>query len=233
MANHDNNNEIKEGFVDISSNKQVNKIYKKRGRAIRITSIVLSILLLIGGSGLLYYYSVLNSLKFVDISDNNSTKATSSTLPTSDGTFSKSQLSNDELLEDSKVLNVMLFGEDNAKGEKFGRSDSMIMLSIDNEEDVRFEIDLITQQSTADEEEYSEEDRQRLARALKELTPRQREAVYLYYIQEVPLSEIPDLLGMNYQSVRNLLHRAMLKLRQSVSTSELGISLVLLRYLSE
>ena len=26
----------------------------------------------------------------------------------------------------------MLFGEDNAKGEKFGRSDSMIMLSIDN-----------------------------------------------------------------------------------------------------
>lgn len=132
MANHDNNNEIKEGFVDISSNKQVNKIYKKRGRAIRITSIVLSILLLIGGSGLLYYYSVLNSLKFVDISDNNSTKATSNTLPTSDGTFSKSQLSNDELLEDSKVLNVMLFGEDNAKGEKFGRSDSMIMLSIDN-----------------------------------------------------------------------------------------------------
>ncbi len=132
MANHDNNNEIKEGFVDISSNKQVNKIYKKRGRAIRITSIVLSILLLIGGSGLLYYYSVLNSLKFVDISDNNSTKATSSTLPTYDGTFSKSQLSNDELLEDSKVLNVMLFGEDNAKGEKFGRSDSMIMLSIDN-----------------------------------------------------------------------------------------------------
>ena len=102
MANHDNNNEIKEGFVDISSNKQVNKIYKKRGRAIRITSIVLSILLLIGGSGLLYYYSVLNSLKFVDISDNNPTKATSSTLPTSDGTFSKSQLSNDELLKIQK-----------------------------------------------------------------------------------------------------------------------------------
>ena len=48
MANHDNNNEIKEGFVDISSNKQVNKIYQKRGRAIRITSIVLSILSSIG-----------------------------------------------------------------------------------------------------------------------------------------------------------------------------------------
>ncbi len=131
MASHDNNNEIKGGFVDISSGKQVNKIYKKRGRAIRITSIILSVLLLIGGSGILYYYSVLNSLKFVDISDDNSTKSTSSTLPTSDGTFDK-PLSNDELLEDSKVLNVMLFGEDNAKGAEFGRSDSMIMLSIDN-----------------------------------------------------------------------------------------------------
>lgn len=131
MASHDNNNEIKGGFVDISSGKQVNKIYKKRGRTIRITSIILSVLLLIGGSGFLYYYSVLNSLKFVDISDDNSTKSTSSTLPTSDGTFDK-PLSNDELLEDSKVLNVMLFGEDNAKGAEFGRSDSMIMLSIDN-----------------------------------------------------------------------------------------------------
>lgn len=132
MANHDNSNEIKGGFVDISSNKQVNKIYKRRGRGLRIVSIILSLLLLLGGSGLLYYYSVLNSLKFVDISDNTSTKATSSTMPTSDGTFNKTQLSSDELLEDSKVLNVMLFGEDNAKGAEFGRSDSMIMLSIDN-----------------------------------------------------------------------------------------------------
>lgn len=132
MANHDNSNEIKGGFVDISSNKQVNKIYKRRGRGLRIVSIILSLLLLLGGSGLLYYYSVLNSLKFVDISDNTSTKATSSTMSTSDGTFNKTQLSSDELLEDSKVLNVMLFGEDNAKGAEFGRSDSMIMLSIDN-----------------------------------------------------------------------------------------------------
>jgi LCP family protein required for cell wall assembly len=133
MANHDNKNEIKDGFVDISSNKQVNKIYKKKGRAIRITAIVLSVFLLIGGSGLIYYYSVLNSLKFVDISDNTATatKATTNADSTSDDIFDKS-LSNDELLEDSKVLNVMLFGEDNARGEKFGRSDSMIMLSIDN-----------------------------------------------------------------------------------------------------
>lgn len=133
MSNH-SKNDMKGDFVDISSNKQVNKIYKKRGLGLRITSIILSVLLVIGGGGLLYYYSILNSLKFVDISGGSSTKATKSTIdPTDgDGTFNKSPLTNDQLLEDSKVLNIMLFGEDNAHGDEFGRSDSMIMLSIDN-----------------------------------------------------------------------------------------------------
>ncbi len=133
MSNH-SKNDMKGDFVDISSNKQVNKIYKKRGLGLRITSIILSVLLVIGGGGLLYYYSILNSLKFVDISGGSSTNATKSTIdPTDgDGTFNKSPLTNDQLLEDSKVLNIMLFGEDNAHGDEFGRSDSMIMLSIDN-----------------------------------------------------------------------------------------------------
>lgn len=133
MSNH-SKNDMKGDFVDISSNKQVNKIYKKRGLGLRITSIILSVLLVIGGGGLLYYYSILNSLKFVDISGGSSTNATKSTIdPTDgDGTFNKSPLTNDQLLENSKVLNIMLFGEDNAHGDEFGRSDSMIMLSIDN-----------------------------------------------------------------------------------------------------
>lgn len=131
MTNH-SKNETASGFVDISSGKQVKKVYKKRGRGLRITCILLSVLLLIGGSGLLYYYSILNSLNFADISSDTSTKATTSTLPTSDGTFNKTSLNNSQLLEDSKVLNIMLFGEDNANGAEYGRSDSMIMLSIDN-----------------------------------------------------------------------------------------------------
>lgn len=108
-----------------------------------------------------------------------------------------------------------------------------IMLSIDNEEDVRFEIELIAQQSSPDDEsQYNDEDRRRLALALKTLTPRQREAIYLHYIQEIPLNKISELLEMNYQSTRNLLHRAMLKLRKSISISELKILLVLLQFLS-
>lgn len=56
----------------------------------------------------------------------------------------------------------------------------------------------------------------------------------LYYIQEIPLNELPALLGMNYQSTRNLIHRAMTKLRQCMQlTSSASMSFLLFQYLSE
>ncbi|MDD2962180.1 MAG: sigma-70 family RNA polymerase sigma factor [Muribaculaceae bacterium] len=76
------------------------------------------------------------------------------------------------------------------------------------------------------------EQRAALKKAIGELTPRQREAIYLYYIQEIPLKDIPALLDMNYQSTRNLLHRAMLKLRTNLNDSQLGIAVILTQCLS-
>ncbi|MBQ1507687.1 MAG: LCP family protein [Ruminococcus sp.] len=86
---------------------------------------------------MIYYYSVLNSMNFVDISDtpDKSAKKTDSTVPQVDmlsGDGTQLSLTEGELLQDSKVLNVMLFGEDNSDGEEHGRTDTMIMLSIDN-----------------------------------------------------------------------------------------------------
>lgn len=49
---------------------------------------------------------------------------------------------------------------------------------------------------------------------LNKLSPRQREALTLYYINEKEYSEICQIMQMNYQSVRNLIHRSILKLRQ-------------------
>lgn len=122
-------------LVDISSNTQVFKLYNKKGRAVRILCLVFSILFLLGGSAMVYYYAVLNSMNFVDFTNNQDTDdpdSTSTTLAaemSGDGT----QLTiGDDLLQDSKVLNVMLFGEDNSHGEKYGRTDTMIMMSIDN-----------------------------------------------------------------------------------------------------
>lgn len=48
---------------------------------------------------------------------------------------------------------------------------------------------------------------------LKTLTPRQRQAFQLYYMEERKYDEICQLMNMNYHSVRNLVHRGMLRLR--------------------
>jgi RNA polymerase sigma factor (sigma-70 family) len=52
-----------------------------------------------------------------------------------------------------------------------------------------------------------------LSRLMNKLSPRQRQAVELYYFEERKYEEICSILKMNYQSVRNLIYRSMLKLR--------------------
>lgn len=47
------------------------------------------------------------------------------------------------------------------------------------------------------------------------LTPRQREAITLYYLEGRKYPEVCERMQMNYHSVRNLMHRGMLKLRES------------------
>ncbi|SFG47894.1 RNA polymerase sigma factor [Prevotella sp. KH2C16] len=78
-----------------------------------------------------------------------------------------------------------------------------------------------------------EEERRRLKlmveELLAELTPRQREAVYLRYMQGLDYGEIAKLLDMNVESVRKLVHRAMVNLRhKSKMTSPLASLLILL-----
>lgn len=48
---------------------------------------------------------------------------------------------------------------------------------------------------------------------LNKLSPRQRTAIEMYYIEEQKYEDICVAMQMNYQSVRNLIHRGMLKLR--------------------
>ena len=126
------NNDKKNNLVDISSNSQIRKVYNKKGRVKRILCIFFSIIFLIGGSGMIYVYSLLNSLNYKEIKDDpDSTSPTAATVNNS-GDVSGFTVEEGELLQDSKVLNVMLFGEDNHDADEKGRSDTMIMLSIDN-----------------------------------------------------------------------------------------------------
>jgi RNA polymerase sigma factor (sigma-70 family) len=52
-----------------------------------------------------------------------------------------------------------------------------------------------------------------LQRLLDQLTPRQREILYLRYYEDLSLDEIAQLTGINRQSVANTLHRTLVKLR--------------------
>ena len=116
-------------YVDISSSSQVDKVFKKKknkkGKAKRVFVLILSIIMLLFGTGMVYYYSVLDSLNFEDIDKTQPT--------TTDGSDSNA-VKTDSLIGNEYVLNILLFGQDahgNGKDD-FGRSDTMILLSLDN-----------------------------------------------------------------------------------------------------
>lgn len=52
-----------------------------------------------------------------------------------------------------------------------------------------------------------------VSKMLDQLSPRQRKAIILYYIEEKKYEDICAIMNMNYQSVRNLIHRGISKLR--------------------
>ena len=51
---------------------------------------------------------------------------------------------------------------------------------------------------------------------MNSLSPRQREALTLYYMEERKYEDICTIMDLNYQSVRNLMHRGLTKLRELV-----------------
>ena len=135
MAGYDNRNR------DISSSSKKAKIpkFKPEGTARRVVVVFLSLLFIFIGGGVLYYYKTIDSFNF----DNFNKEATDETTETTDGDapdLGQGDLNTDfnsGLLNDPMVLNVMLFGSDMrmGSGEDYGRSDSMILLSIDNRHD--------------------------------------------------------------------------------------------------
>ena len=72
------------------------------------------------------------------------------------------------------------------------------------------------------EDDYMEEEQRKnefslVRRLLDQLSPRQREALTLYYIEEKKYEDICEIMIMNHQSVRNLMHRGLTKLRSLAS----------------
>ncbi|WP_423129884.1 RNA polymerase sigma factor [Gaoshiqia sp. Z1-71] len=66
-----------------------------------------------------------------------------------------------------------------------------------------------------DDETIEDERLKLLEKAMEELSDRQREAIYLRYVMGLDYDELAEILHLNYQSARNLIHRGMEKLKKS------------------
>lgn len=81
-----------------------------------------------------------------------------------------------------------------------------------SQEDMLFQVDFYYE-AEDEKDSISEEMHEKLETLFQSLSTRQKEAVYLKYKMDMSYEEISQLLGINYQSTRNLVHRAIEKIR--------------------
>ena len=62
--------------------------------------------------------------------------------------------------------------------------------------------------------EFEQKRNQAMFRYIENLSPRQRQIVHLYYIERRKYDDICQIMGISYQSVRNLMHRSISRLRE-------------------
>ena len=82
----------------------------------------------------------------------------------------------------------------------------------------------------AETEDYNREWRERqtvlttnVERFFGKLSPRQQQIIRLYYIEQRKYDDICKIMGINYQSVRNLMHRSISRLREYAAQMELTV----------
>jgi RNA polymerase sigma factor (sigma-70 family) len=59
------------------------------------------------------------------------------------------------------------------------------------------------------------EEQQKLRRILNMLTPRQKEVFYYRYVHGMKLTEICEVMRINYQSLQNLMQRSIQRVRET------------------
>lgn len=64
-------------------------------------------------------------------------------------------------------------------------------------------------------EQVSAEKKEKIMNVLKKLTPRQHEAIFLRYFEELSCDQIASLMGLSKQGVYNLIHHALNELRKN------------------
>ena len=128
-------------------------------------------------------------------------------------------ISKSQDLQVTKVTSYLLISLRNRLLDEFRRKNYMTETAV---EDIRISTTVEDVENSYILDESSLNNVRKVQILMDELTPRQRQVVTLYYIEQRKYEDICDIMQMNYHSVRNLVHRGMLKLRRSEEhTSEL------------
>lgn len=140
MSNRSNNYNDNFNTNEVTNSSTTIKLSKKVF-TINIITVVISILFLIVGIVLVIYYSLLDRVNYdnlgnVSINYNVSLKEESENISRPDNvsqvtSIEPIEMVTGELLNDPMVLNILLIGAEIEKDEEYGRSDSMIVVSVD------------------------------------------------------------------------------------------------------
>ena len=76
-------------------------------------------------------------------------------------------------------------------------------------------------------DEIDQDKQSKLQEAFKELSSRQREAIFLKYYQEMSYEQICEVMDINYQSVRNLISKGINDLKRIIGLIIILLSLIL------
>ncbi len=118
-------------FEDLYSTSKKNRRKKNSKNIIIPIILVISILCALMGGIMVYGYHTLNSVNYDNLSDVSYNSNIDSEL-FDDGSNPRINLTNGSLLNDPMILNVLLFGSDSYSAGDGGRTDTILMLSIDN-----------------------------------------------------------------------------------------------------
>lgn len=99
----------------------------------------------------------------------------------------------------------------NRINDEFRRNSHICDNEIDDNSMKKLYEDSETQDLERLEEERKKQDT--LTEFVKCLSPRQQQIIKLYYIEQRKYDDICQIMGINYQSVRNLMHRSLSRLR--------------------
>ncbi|MBK8518972.1 MAG: sigma-70 family RNA polymerase sigma factor [Saprospiraceae bacterium] len=105
-------------------------------------------------------------------------------------------------------------------------SKTLNVTSFENAENNDFEFSLSVEDMII-QNETNESNKLKLKEAFKELSNRQREAIYLKYYEEMSYDQICEVMEINYQSVRNLISKGIIVLKKVIGLVILLISVLI------